>query len=192
MADLNAMSRRTALAAQAAMLLASSACAQPAPANGARTLIAYFTRSGNTRVIAGLLQRDLRADLFEIEPATPYPADYEATVTQATRERDSRFEPPLKATIPNLAAYDTIYLGFPTWGETAPPIIRSLLTAHDLSGKAVRPFITHGGYGPGSSLAVLKAGAPKADVREAFVLEADQERRTIGQVRAWLTGQAKA
>lgn len=188
MSDPNEMSRRAALSAPAAaILLASAACAQDQP--GSKTLVAYFTRSGNTRVIAGLLQRDLHADLFEIEPAQPYPADYEATVAQAARERDARAEPPLKAKVANLAAYDTVYLGFPTWGETAPSMIRSFLSTHDLSGKTVHPFITHGGYGPGSGLTVLKAGAPRADIREAFVLEADQERRTIGQIRSWLNNQ---
>lgn len=185
--ELKDVSRRAAIGAPAAMLLAAgtSACAAPAR-GGSRTLVVYFTRSGNTRVIAGQLQRDLGADLFEIAPAQPYPADYEATVAQATRERDGGFEPPLSAKVPNLTAYDTLFLGFPIWGETAPPVIRSFLKAHDLSGKTVRPFITHGGYGPGNSLSVLKGHAPNARFAEPFVMEADQERRTMNQVRQWL------
>ena len=43
-------------------------------------LVAYFSRSGNTRVVAGLIQRAFDADLFEIKPATPYPEEYLATV----------------------------------------------------------------------------------------------------------------
>lgn len=190
-APTQAVSRRATLVAPAAMLLASNACAAEPDENRVdssrtRTLVAYFTRSGNTRVIAEQLQRDLGADLFEILPADPYPADYEETVAQATRERDAGFDPPLKATVPNIAAYQTVYLGLPIWGTTAPPIIRSFLSAHDLSGKTLRPFITHGGYGPGDSLAVLRRGAPQARIEEAFVMEADQERRTMNQVRDWL------
>ena len=48
-----------------------------------RTLVAYFTRSGNTKVIASTVQRELKADLFEIRPAQPYPEDYEEIVAQA-------------------------------------------------------------------------------------------------------------
>jgi flavodoxin len=181
------VSRRAALSVPAAFFLAPTACAaQDRPASGAKTLVAYFTRSGNTRVIAELLRRDLGADLFEIVPTQPYPADYEANVAQAARETSARFLPPLKAKVDNLAAYDTLYLGLPIWGQTAPPVIRSFLAAHDLRGKSIRPFITHGGYGPGDSVAVLKAGAPGATFQEPFVLEADQERRTIGLVRSWL------
>ncbi len=180
------ISRRTALSVPTAFFLAATACAAQDRRSGAKTLVAYFTRSGNTRVIAGLLQRDLAADLFEIKPAQPYPEDYEATVAQATRERDAGFRPPLLTTVSNLAAYRTVYLGLPVWGTTAPSVIRSFLAAHDMAGRTIRPFITHGGYGAGSSLAVLKAHAPKATFAPEFVLEADQERRTIGLVRSWL------
>ena len=37
-----------------------------------------------------------------------------------------------------MADISTLLLGFPIWGETAPPVIRSFLMI---------PFITHGGYG---------------------------------------------
>lgn len=152
-----------------------------------KILVAYFTRSGNTQVIAGILHRKLGADLFQIAPRHPYPEDYEQTVEQARQERDRGFEPPLQRRVANIAAYETILLGFPIWGETAPPIIRSFLTAHDLSDKKLYPFITHGGYGLGNSLAVLKDHAPKAHIATAFVMEADQERRTLDQVTSWMS-----
>ena len=185
------VSRRAALSAPAAMLLATgaSACAaEDQQVMGAKSnmLVAYFTRSGNTRVIAEQLQRDLRADIFEIQPANAYSADYEQAVEQARLERDRGFEPALKGRVANIAGYDTVFLGFPIWGETAPPPIRSFLRTHDLAGKTLRPFITHGGYGPGDSLSVLKAHAPGAQILMPFVMEADQERRTMTQVRQWL------
>lgn len=182
-------SRRAVLAAPAMMSLIGTACAAEPEQPGARagkTLVAYLTRSGNTRVIAETLQRALGADLFEIRLAQPYPEDYEQHVAQATRERDSGFEPPLAGKVDNIAAYGTVFLGFPIWGETAPPPIRSFLKAHDLRGKTLRPFITHGGYGVGSGPAVLAAHATGATIKEPFVMEADQERRTLNQVRDWL------
>ena len=127
---------------------------------GAKTLVAYLTRSGNTRVIAETLHRQLGADLFEIRPARPYPADYEQHVAQAKQERDSGFEPPLAARVDDIDRYDQIFLGFPIWGETTPPPIRSFLEAHDLGGKTLLPFITHGGYGVGEARSVLASHAP--------------------------------
>jgi flavodoxin len=182
-------SRRAVLATPAMLSLVGTACAgepeQPRACAG-KTLVAYLTRSGNTRVIAGTLQRALGADLFEIRPTRPYPEDYEQHVAQATRERDSGFEPPLAGKVDTIAAYGTVFLGFPIWGETAPPPIRSFLKAHDLRGKTLRPFITHGGYGVGNSPAVLAAHATGAAIQDPFVMEADQERRTLNQVRNWL------
>lgn len=85
-----------------------------------------------------------------------------------------------------MARYDTLFLGLPIWGMTAPPPLRSFLRAHDLRGKTIRPFITHGGYGPGDSMAVIRAHVPGATITDPFVMEADQERRTLTAVRGWL------
>jgi flavodoxin len=182
--------RRELLGTIASMALAagtSDAAGQSRAAReGSRILVASFTRTGNTRVIAGQIRRALQADLFEIEPDNPYPEDYEETVAQAVRERDGGYRPPLKANVPDIGSYHTVFLGFPIWGETAPPVIRSFLSQHDLSGKTLVPFITHGGYGQGRSMNVVKEHAPRARVLDPFVMEADQERRTLTQVTQWI------
>lgn len=185
------LSRRAVLAASTLWPLATSnaACAQgggTAGPPGARTLVAYVTRSGNTRVIAGTIGRALGATVFEIRPIRPYPEDYEAHVEQARQERDRGTEPPLADRVDDFAQYDTVFLGFPIWGETAPSLIRSFLRIYDFRGKSLRPFITHGGYGPGNSVTVLADHAPYARIETPFVMEADQERRTLNQVRSWL------
>ncbi|MBN9318590.1 MAG: hypothetical protein J0I28_02730 [Caulobacterales bacterium] len=186
MARAGGPSRRAALVGPAALVLAATASACAAQTAGAGTLVAYFSRSGNTRVIAGQLHRELKADLFEIAPREPYPEDYEEQVRLATRERDAGFRPALKAPAPDIAGYQTLLLCFPIWGETAPPIIRSFLAAHDLAGKTIRPIITHGGYGVGSAPAVVASHARGARVLPPFVMEADQERRTMTTVRGWM------
>jgi flavodoxin len=189
------LSRRNALQCFAILPLtwsigtaACPALAQELLAPSSRTLVAFFSRTGNTRVIAGQIRRAHSADIFEIVPATPYPEDYQETVRQAQRERDSGFEPRLRETVRAIAAYDVVFLGFPIWATTAPSVIRAFLSNHDLSGKTLVPFITHGGYGLGSSLSVVRAHAPEARLIEGFALEADQERRTLEQVTSWLGG----
>lgn len=185
-----ALSRRTvltggiALPIVAASGLTGSAVAQQ-PARQSRYLVAFFSRTGNTRVIAGQIRRAHEADLFEITPVTPYPEDYQATVDQAQQETRTGFRPALAATVPDLTS-EVVFLGFPIWGMTAPPVIRSFLSASDLSGKTLVPFITHGGYGTGRSLSVLADLAKGARIFRPFVMEADQERRTLAQVSSWL------
>lgn len=121
-------------------------------------------------------------------PAEPYPDDYFETVEQARQERDRGFEPPLAATVNRIAAYETLYLGFPIWGSTAPPVIRSFLAGHNLAGKTIVPFITHGGFGTGDSLPLVAEHAPNARLVDGFVLERPQERQTIERVTEWLDG----
>ena len=184
--------RRAFMSALSALPLANAGAAIAAEKPGSmrlpesRILVAYFSRSGNTRVIAGLLHRSLNADLFEIVPATPYPDDYLETVAMAKQERDDGRVRALGTKALDMARYDTVYLGFPIWGETVPPVIRAFLADHPIPGKALIPFITHGGYGLGDSQSVLARLAPKADLRKGLTMEADQERRTMGRVNDWL------
>jgi hypothetical protein len=75
--------RRAVVSASALLPLAANTLTSlAAPRGGGTTLVAYFSRTGNTRVIAGQIQRVRGATLFEIKPAAPYPEDYERTVAQ--------------------------------------------------------------------------------------------------------------
>lgn len=125
------------LAAGGAAAVAPSAAAEIAQG---RMLVAYFSRSGNTRVVASRVSLALGADLFEFEPRNAYPADYFKTVQQAKGETDRGFEPPLMATVSGIEPYTTVFLGFRIWGMTVPPIVRSFLASHDLSGKTIIPL----------------------------------------------------
>jgi flavodoxin len=176
----------TAFSSIAAGARASAAAGSSDPSDSGKVLVVFFSRSGNTRVIAGVIGRALMADMVEVEPARPYPADYFETVAQARRERDNGDEPALKTLISGIADFQTIILCFPIWGETAPPVIRSFLAAHDLSGKTLVPVITHGGYGLGNSLAVLRSRAPNARLVNGFTMQGPQERQTVSQVTEWL------
>jgi flavodoxin len=186
------ISRRKAMTGALTFPLAAglglSAGASAAQQVQSRALVAYFSRTGNTRVIAGQIRRAYQADVFEIKPSEPYPEDYQETVRQAESERQAGYEPPLAATVPDIAAYEAVFLGFPIWGMTAPAVIRSFLLRHDLSGKTLVPFITHGGYGAGSSREVIARHAAGARLLDAFTLRQDQERETLDQVTRWLGG----
>ncbi|MCW1877232.1 flavodoxin [Erwinia sp. INIA-01] len=183
--------RRMLLYAMAGLTLASVPLAAAARAkavvrNNSRTLVAYFSRSGNTRVIAGVIHRQLTTDLFEIEPAAPYPADYFQTVEQAKTERERGIRPALKNSVADIDRYQTVYLGFPIWGTSIPPVVQTFLASHHFTDKLLIPFITHGGYGPGDSEDVLAALAPAARREKPLVMECDQERRTAETVNGWL------
>ncbi|WP_084478732.1 flavodoxin [Dickeya sp. NCPPB 3274] len=110
MTDEHDSTRRMLITALAGLTLTTVTLSPAAAASGnnqnnSRTLVVYFSRSNNTRVIAGVIHRSLNTDLFEIEPASPYPADYFQTVAQATTERDRGIRPPLKNRVVNIERY---------------------------------------------------------------------------------------
>lgn len=186
------MTRRDAMDVFLASAIGAAAALSPVIAasqsgTGSRTLIAYLTRSGNTRVFAGALSRRLGADLFDIRTAEPYPADYEEHVEIARQQRDAEATPALAENVVELNGYNTIFLGFPIWGGALPAPARTFLTTHDVSGKVLVPFITHGGYGPGSAPETMAELAPDARHVAPFVIECDQERRQLEELDSWLS-----
>lgn len=55
----------------------------------------------------------------------------------------------------NLADYDVIAIGTPTWWYTMAPAVLTFLTTNDFTGKTVIPFMTNGGW-PGHVIKDMK------------------------------------
>lgn len=47
------------------------------------------------------------------------------TALLAQKKRDGGRERALSSMVPEVARYETVFLGFPIWGETVPPVIRA-------------------------------------------------------------------
>ena len=151
-----------------------------------RSAVVFLSRSGNTRVVAGQLQRAFKADSFELKMATPWPDEYEAMVAWASRLKEAGTLPPLANTVPDLKSYDTLFLGSPIWDSSLPSPIRTFLSQRDLAEKRIVPFFTYGCCGAGNAAETIAALAPHAKVAKPFTLKCDQERDTMNSVNAWL------
>ncbi len=153
-----------------------------------KKLIAYVTRTDNTKVVAEIIHRAVGGTMVEIETATPYPENYDAIVAQVVREDEAGYAPPLKDNVKDIQNYDTVFIGFPTWNMRAPPPIRSFLGKHDLRGKTVVPFNTNGGYGVGSGFQMVTALCPRSNILHGFSTRGGLEKEGIylaikGQMR---------
>ncbi len=124
-----------------------------------------FPHSGNTRAVAERIAAATGADLFEIVPQKPYPAEYRAVVDQARREIAADYRPALKTDLPDAGRYDVIYIGSPCWWSTVAPPVATFLAAHDFTGKTLIPFMTHEGSRMGRSEADIRRLCPGATVR---------------------------
>lgn len=144
-----------------------------------KILVAYFSASGTTKRTASLLAKAADADLFEIEPKTPYTAadlDWTNKKSRSSLEmNDPASRPEIKSRVENLSDYDAIFLGFPVWWYTAPTIVKTFLEAHDFSGKQIVLFATSGGSGLGRIESELKPCAPNAVFKGGKLLNGASE-----------------
>jgi len=109
----------------------------------------------------------------------PYPENYRAIVDQVAKENSSGYLPPLKTKIDDIAQYDIIFVGFPTWGMQLPPPMKSFLSSYNLKGKTIIPFNTNAGYGIGSTFKSVEELAPDSKILEGFSIKGGIERDGI-------------
>lgn len=133
---------------------------QAQTASGKKVLVAYFSHSGNTREMARQIAEATNGDLFEIVPQSAYPAQYDAVTAQAKREIGRGYRPALKGRLPDIGAYDVVFVGSPCWWGTVAPPVATFLAAYDWSGKTVAPFMTHGAAAWAAARTTSKSSVP--------------------------------
>ena len=129
-----------------------------------KILVAYFSHSGNTRVIAEQIKDITGGEIFEIKPVKDYPSAYQAVVDQAEKEINTNYKPQLKTEVENIDTYDVFFIGSPIWWSTIAPPVATFLSGHDFKGKTIIPFITHEGSRMGRSVSDIKKLCPTASI----------------------------
>lgn len=165
-----------------------------------QVLIVYLSRTQNTKAVAQMIQQMMGGELVELALQNPYPQDYRAIVAQVQKENETGFLPVLKTKIENIHQYDTIFLGFPTWGMQLPPPMKSFLKQYDLKGKTIIPFNTNAGYGVGSGFETVKSLCPNSQILEGFevkggierdgvlfVMKGEKAEEVNNQIASWLS-----
>lgn len=151
-------------------------------------LVAYFSASGETARLAQTIARVARADCYEIRPAQAYTdADlnwHDDQSRSSVEMKDPSCRPAMADALPDLARYDTIFVGFPIWWYQAPRIIQTFLESADFSGKTVIPFATSGGSGMGRTQEILQNSCPT----QAVFLPGRRlsSAASLGAIRNWL------
>ena len=172
---------------QKAAPAASSSSAQTA--GGSKTLVAYFSCTGNTKALAGTAAKVLGADEFEIVPEQAYTSEdlnYNDESTRATVEmKDESARPAIKNKLEGLEKYDTIVIVYPIWWGQAPRIIDTFMESYDLNGKTVVPICTSISSDIGSSGDYLHQFAPNAKWKDGKRFE---KNASEADVKAFFAG----
>ena len=152
----------------------------------AKSLVVYFSWSGNTENVAKSIQSQTGSDIFEIVPKTPYSTDYNTVVDDAKVEQQNNARPEIKDSIPNIADYDTVYVGFPNWWGDMPMILYTFFDTYDLSGKTVALFCTSGGSGLSNTVNEVKELEPNATVTKGLHIGSGASADPDSAVKSWL------
>ena len=151
---------------------------------GSKTLVVFFSQTGNTRSVGKAIQELTGADIFELVAVEPYPDGYHEIRVRAKEEQQKDIRPALRSLPASIAQYDTIFVGSPIWNYTIAQPIATFLGKFDFKGKVIVPFCTHGGGGAGHSAADIAKRALGVKMLEGYASTGNRaDRKAIG---AWL------
>ena len=133
--------------------------AEEASAEGGegKTLVVYFSATGNTERVAQVIAETTGGDLFELEPAAPYTDedlnynDDNSRVSQEYADESLRDVELVASTVEGFDEYDNVFIGYPVWGGIAAWPENTFIEANDFTGKTVIPFCTSASSGLGES-----------------------------------------
>ena len=127
-----------------------------------KTLVVYYSASGNTERVAKDIAEAAGADLFEIVPTEVYTSEdlnWTNSDSRVSREHDdeSLRDVPLTTTeVPDWDSYDTVFIGYPIWWGIAAWPVDTFVKNNDFTGKTVIPFATSSSSGMGQSGTLLE------------------------------------
>ncbi len=162
----------------------------PNPIVDRKSIVVYFSCTDNTKTIAEYIKDSTASDIYRIEPSVPYTSadlNYGNADSRTSKEQnDATARPSIAGSLPSLADYEILYLGYPIWWGQAPKIMYTFVENYDLSEKIVIPFCTSASSGVGTSATNLQA----ADTSQATWLTG---RRFSGSspksdVESWISG----
>lgn len=100
------------------------------------TCIAYYSKSGNTEIVAEYLSKKIGADIIKLEDKTNYKGIVGFVKGGMNASRTKKAE--LDVTVYNeISKYDRIILATPVWAGKTTPAINSVLENVDFNGKEV-------------------------------------------------------
>lgn len=165
----------------------------------AKNLILYYSRKGenyvngsvknlakgNTEIVAEFIQKAVGGDLFEIETAKEYSADYHKCTEEAKKELQEGARPELKQALDSIADYDNIFVCGPCWWGTFPMAVFTQLEKLDFTGKKVLAVMTHEGSGLGSCERDLKKICRGASFGRGLAVHGADAAKSESAVASW-------
>ena len=139
-----------------------------------KTLVVYFSATGNTERVAEVIADTAGGELFELEPDDPYPdedlnySDDNSRVSQEYADEGLRNVELVADTVDGWQDVERVYIGYPVWWGNAAWPVNTFVEANDFTGKTVIPFCTSASSGLGDSGELLAELAGTGDWQEGM------------------------
>lgn len=156
-----------------------------------KTLVVYYSASGNTERVAKDIAEAAGADLFEIVPTEVYTSEdlnWTNSDSRVSREHDdeSLRDVPLTTTeVPDWDSYDTVFIGYPIWWGIAAWPVDTFVKNNDFTGKTAIPFATSSSSGMGQSGSLLADMAGTGEWQEGQRFSSGV---SSDDVQSWVNG----
>ncbi len=153
---------------------AEESASQEAAGGEGKTLVVYYSATGNTKEVANYIANATGGDLFELEPTEPYTdedLDWTNDNSRVTVEHDNPDQRDVELvsdTVDNWEDYDTVLIGYPIWWGIAAWPVDTFVEANDFTGKTVIPFCTSSSSNLGESGQLLAEMAGTGDWQEGM------------------------
>lgn len=168
-----------------------------------KSLVVYYSRKGENHMPGGIqvlekghtayaaeyIQKALGADLFEIDTAAPYAANYRECCMQAVAEAKANARPQIQGYVEDIAQYDTVFVCFPCWCGTAPMCVFTFLEHYDWTGKKIIPLCTNEGSGLAKAPEDLARSCPGAEICPGLSVRGHQVQASEAMIAAWAKAQ---
>lgn len=139
-----------------------------------KTLVVYFSATGNTERVAEVIADTTGGELFELEPVDPYTDedlnynDDNSRVSQEYADESLRNVELVADTVDDWQDVERIYIGYPVWWGIAAWPVNTFVEANNFTGKTVIPFCTSASSGLGDSGELLAELAGTGDWQEGM------------------------
>jgi flavodoxin len=131
-----------------------------------KPLVAYYSLTGKTRLVAQVIAEALNATLLEITETKPRklgPLVYLIGGFAATINRGSK----INTIDADLKQHERIFIGSPIWNSRPAPAINSFIYQTNFEGRSIIPFFTMGGDNSEKALANITAKIEKSQGKVA-------------------------
>ena len=153
-----------------------------------KTLVVYYSKTGNTEQVADEIAKLLNADTERIvEPD----AKRDGILGFLRSGRDGMLKRPstIAAPIKQASDYDCVIVGSPVWGWNLVPAIRAYLSSSDLSRRRVALFCTMGSSGEDKTFQSMRELVGDAEVLGELAVRQDELKDTAAlraRLARWL------